>query len=73
MGSDNLIKLHKWKNYKQFVKTCYIVVFSRKGFDQKAKKSVIMKDLKNKNIILMNKERMNISSTQLRHKLLDAS
>ena len=73
MGSDNLIKLHKWKNYKQFVKTCYIVVFSRKGFDQKAKKSVIMKDLKNKNIILMNKERMNISSTQLRQKLVDAS
>ena len=73
MGSDNLTQLHKWKNYKQFIKTCYLVVFSRKGFDQKAKKSIIMKYHKNKNIILINKERINISSTKLRRKILHAS
>ncbi len=73
MGSDNLIKLHKWKKYKEFIKSCNIVVFSRKGFDQKVKKSAIIKLLKKKNFILMNKKRVNISSTQLRRKLINAS
>ncbi len=71
MGSDNLIKLHKWRNHKEFVKSCNIVVFSRKGFEQKVKKSVIIKLLKRKNFILMNKK-VNISSTQLRLKLINA-
>ena len=73
IGSDNLIQLHKWKNYKQFTKLCYLVVFSRKGFDQKAKKSIMMKYLDKKNIILINKERIDISSTQLRRKIAHAS
>ena len=39
IGSDNLISLNKWKNWKQLVKLTKIVVFSRKDYDQKAKKS----------------------------------
>ena len=49
MGSDNIISLHKWKNYRDIIKMTNIIVFSRKGFDTKAKKkSVIIKRLKTK-------------------------
>jgi len=64
IGSDNLINFHKWKSWKKILKICELVVFSRKGFDQKAKKSAINKHLKN-NIIFINKK-IDISSTELR-------
>ena len=64
IGSDNLINFHKWRSWKKILKICKLVVFSRKGFDKKAKKSVINKYLKN-NIIFINKK-VNISSTELR-------
>ena len=51
MGSDNLINLHRWKNYKQLIKMTKFIVFrEKKGFDTKAKKSVIFKYLKKENI-----------------------
>ena len=54
IGSDNLINFHKWDNYKKLLKLTNLVVFSRKGYDTKAKKSVIMKHLKQKNIKFVN-------------------
>ena len=48
IGSDNLINFHKWKNYRELLKLCNLVVFSRKGFNTKAKKSAIIKYLKKK-------------------------
>ena len=50
-----------------------LVVFSRKGFDTKAKKSVIIRHLKSKNIKFIKKLKMDISSTQLRSKLVNGS
>ena len=73
IGSDNLIKFHKWKNYKELLNMCNLVVFSRKGFDTKAKKSVIMKHLKSKNIKFFKNLKIDISSTQLRNKIIDGS
>ena len=73
IGSDNLINFHKWKNYKQLLKLCILVVFSRKGFDTKAKKSVIMKHLKSKNIKFLKNLRIDISSTQLRNEIINGS
>ena len=67
IGSDNLIKFHKWKNWKLLVKLIDIVVFSRKDYDKKAKKSVILKHVKN--IIFIKNKPINISSTQIRKKL----
>ena len=61
MGSDNLINFHKWDNYKKLLKLTNLVVFSRKGYDTKAKKSVIMKHLKQKNIKFVNNLKINIS------------
>ena len=65
IGSDNLIKFHKWKSWKKIVKLTKLVVFSRKGYDKKSKKSVVAKYLKNK-IIFINNKPIVISSTKLR-------
>ena len=73
IGSDNLINFHKWKNYKELLKLCVLVVFSRKGFDTKAKKSVIMRHLKGKNIKFFKNLKIDISSTQLRSKIINGS
>ena len=67
IGSDNLINFHKWKEWKLLAKLTEIVVFSRKDYDIKAKKSVIVKKLKK--IIFIKNKQINISSTQIRKKL----
>ena len=51
------------------MKTCKLVVLSRKGFDKKAKKSVIMGPLKNKKIIFIKNKHINVSSTSIRKHL----
>ncbi len=73
IGSDNLINFHKWKSYKELLKMTNLVVFSRKGFDTKAKKSVIMRYLNSKNIKFFKNLKINISSTQLRKKIVNGS
>ncbi len=68
VGSDNLISFHKWKSWKKIVKLVKLVVFSRKGYDKKGKKSIVAKYLKNKVIFIKNKPIL-ISSTKLRKNL----
>ena len=63
-----MIKFHKWKSWKKIVKLTKLVVFSRKGYDKKGKKSVVAKYLKNKIIYISNKPIV-ISSTNLRKKI----
>jgi nicotinate-nucleotide adenylyltransferase len=65
IGSDILIELHKWKSWKKLVKLTNLVVFSRKGYDKKSKKSIVAKYLKNKLIFIKNKP-INISSTTIK-------
>ena len=67
IGSDNLITLHKWKSWKKIVKLSKLIVFSRKGYDRKGKKSKVARYLKNK-IIFINNKPIVISSTNLRKK-----
>ena len=67
IGSDNLINFHKWKEWKLLAKLIEIVVFSRKDYDAKAKKSVIVKKVKK--ILFIKNKQINISSTQIREKL----
>ena len=64
IGSDNLIKFHKWKDWKLLPELAEIVVFSRKDFDKKAKKSVTMKLVKK--IKFFKNKPINISSSQIR-------
>ena len=35
IGADNLIRFHKWKEWRQIVKLSELVVFPRSGFDKK--------------------------------------
>ena len=65
IGSDNLIKFHKWKKWKKIVKMAKLVVFSRKGYDRKGVKSIVAKIFKNRIIFIKNKP-ISISSTQLK-------
>ena len=66
IGSDNLIRFHKWKSWKKIVKLVKLVVFSRRGYDRKGMKSIVVKKLKNKIILIKNKH-ITISSTQLKN------
>ncbi len=68
IGSDNLIKFHKWKSWKKIVKLTKLVVFSRKGYDKKSKKSIVAKHLKNK-ITFIKIKPVIISSTNLRRQV----
>ncbi len=68
IGSDNLIRFHKWKSWKKIVKLVKLIVFSRKGYDTKSKKSKVAKYLKNK-IIFINNRPIKISSTELRKRI----
>ena len=70
IGSDNLIKFHKWKKWKKIVKMAKLVVFSRKGYDRKGMKSIVAKNFKNRIIFIKNKP-ISISSTQLKKRKLD--
>ena len=65
VGSDNLIKFHKWKSWKKIVKLVKLIVFSRKGYDRKGMKSMVVKNFKNKIIFIKNKH-IAISSSQLK-------
>ena len=66
IGSDNLIKFHKWKDWKILPELAEIVVFSRKDYDNKAKKSVTMRQVKK--ITFIKHKPINISSTQIKEK-----
>ena len=65
VGSDNLIRFHKWKSWKKIVKLVKLIVFSRRGYDRKGMKSMVVKNFKNKIIFIKNKH-IAISSSQLK-------
>ena len=65
IGSDNLIRFHKWKSWKKIVKIAKLIVFSRKGYDRKGMKSIVVKNFKNRIIFIKNKP-IAVSSTQLK-------
>jgi len=67
IGSDNLIRFHKWKSWKKIVKLVKLIVFSRRGYDRKGMKSTVVKNFKNRIIFVKNKH-ITISSTQLKNK-----
>ena len=66
LGSDNLLKFHKWKSWKKIVKLTKLVVFSRQGYDRKGKESLVVKYLNKKNIIFINNKLINISSSNIK-------
>jgi nicotinate-nucleotide adenylyltransferase len=70
IGSDILLNLHKWKSWKKLVKLTKLVVFSRKGYDKKSMNSIVVKYLKNKNIIYIKNKPIVLSSSTIKKNLL---
>ena len=68
IGSDNLLRFHKWKSWKKIVKLVKLIVFSRKGYDKKGMKSAVVKNFKNRIIFIKNKP-IPVSSTQLKKRI----
>ena len=68
LGSDSLLNFHKWTSWKKIVKLTKLVVFSRRGYDNKVKNSILVKYLNKKNIIFVNNKLFNISSSKIKKK-----
>ena len=64
IGEDSLKSLKTWKNYEELLKICKFIVFSRKD-----DKNIQIDEefLNNKNIIILENEYYNISSTEIRN------
>lgn len=66
IGEDSLKNLKTWKNYKELLDLCKFIVFRRKD-DKNIK--IDNEFLNNKNIIILENEYYNISSTEIRNKV----
>ena len=66
IGADNLINFHKWKNYKEILNICKIIVFDRDGYKTKAIKSPVYKKYNKKSVEFIKFNKVKISSSQLR-------
>ena len=69
VGSDILFNFHKWHEWKRIVKLAKLIVFSRKGYDKKSKKTIVAKYLNKNNIIFIKNKPIQISSSLIRNKL----
>ena len=70
LGSDNLLKFHKWTSWKKIVKLTKLIVFSRKGYDKKSKESIVVKYLNKKNIVYINNKLIDVSSSNIKKNYL---
>jgi len=70
MGSDSLLNLHKWDDWKKFKYMCNIVVFPRLGYFNKTFRSKAYKFLGKENIIFLKSKIVDISSSKLRKNYL---
>ena len=66
MGADNLMKFHKWYNWKLISQKCKIIVFDRYGYKRKSLNSTTYKRLNKENLKFIEFKKVNISSSQLR-------
>ena len=69
IGSDILLELHKWKSWKRIVNLTKLIVFSRKGYDRKSKKTIVVKYLNKNNITFIKNKPIEVSSTLLRKRV----
>ena len=69
VGSDILLKFHKWHSWKRIVKLTKLVVFSRKGYDRNTNKTIVVKYLDKDNIIFIKNKPIQVSSSLLRKKI----
>jgi len=66
IGADNLVKFHKWKNWKKIPKLAKIVFFPRDNYLIRKSKYIVLKTLKKKDLIYINSKKVNFSSSLIR-------
>ena len=66
MGADNLVKFHKWDNWKKIPKLAKIVIFPRQKYSIKSLKPAVLKKLNKKDLIYVKTKKINISSTLIK-------
>ena len=66
MGADNLINFHKWHKWKNILKKTKLIVFDRHGFKKKSLNSKTYRRLSEKEVLFVEFNKVNISSSQLR-------
>ena len=66
IGADNLIKFHKWNNWKKIPKFAKLAVFPRHDYSIKSPKLTAPKKLNKKDFIYMKSKKVNISSSLIR-------
>ena len=69
VGSDILLKFHRWQSWKRIVKLTKLIVFSRKGYDRKSKKTIVVKYLNKNNITFIKNKPIEVSSSLLRKRV----
>ena len=66
IGADNLIKFHKWNNWKKIPELAKVVVFPRINTEISKNKYIALKTLKKNDLIYINSRKVNISSSLIR-------
>ena len=66
IGADNLVKFHKWSNWKKIPELAKIVVFPREDHLIRKNKYIVSKSLKKRDLIYINSKKVNISSSLMR-------
>ena len=70
IGSDNLIKFHKWHDWKKISNFCRIIVFPRTGYLKRVSNSKAYSYLGKEKIQFIKSKRINISSSKIRKNYL---
>ena len=66
IGADNMIKMHKWKNWKKIPELAKIIVFARSKYSTKALSSIVSKKFRKGDWIYINSKKIDISSSLIR-------
>ena len=66
IGADNLVKFHRWNNWKKIPNFAKIVVFARHNYTFKSLHSIAFKKLDKKELMYINSKNVNISSSLIR-------
>jgi nicotinate-nucleotide adenylyltransferase len=70
-GTDSLLQIDRWKNADEMLRTYNFVVGSRPGYkdDELRERIEFLKKEYNTNVTKVDNNQLNISSTDIRHKL----
>lgn len=66
MGADNLEKFHQWEGFKKLIHQVPLIIFSRKNFLKKIKKTVSWKFISTSKYKIFHTKNFDISSSEIR-------